>query len=318
MIDEKDFNQIRNYVIQILPQLLRTEPEIVATIEDIIAQQFPRRDEFNRLLEEVKLLRESMDRRFEQVDRRLELLREEMERRFEQMDRRFELLREEMERRFEQVDQRFEQVDKRLEQIDQRFEQVDKRLEQIDQRFEQIDQRFEQVDQRFEQVDKRFEEMHQDFLDVKRRLIKVEAGQQTLLNKMTGLDAWLKTTTGNLGTEKGQQLEELFALALGYGLDHPDLKPESIRLRQELIDMEGVAFKKGYITEVDLIAENNQLTVFEIKATAKVSDVDFFALKVEVVQAQNLNQVVQGIFISMGANERVRQRCVQRGLKLLG
>jgi hypothetical protein len=300
MIDEKDFSQIRNYVIQILPQLLCQEPEIAATIEGIIAQQFPRRDEFNRLLEEVKLLRESMDRRFDQYDRRLELLREEME------------------RRFKQVDQRFEQVDQRFEQVDQRFEQIDQRFEQVDQRFEQVDQRFEQVDQRFEQVDQRFEQMHQDFLDVKRRLIKVEAGQQILLNKMTGLDAWLKATTGNLGTEKGQQLEELFALALGYGLEHPDLKPEAIRLRQELIDSEGFAFKKGYITEVDLIAENNQLTVFEIKATAKVSDVDFFALKVELVQAQNPHQTVAGVFISLGAIERVRQRCLQRGLQLLG
>lgn len=67
-------------------------------------------------------------------------------------------------------------------------------------RFGQVDQRFdllkEEVDHRFERVDQRFEQMHQDFIDMKRRLIKVETGQQVLLNKVTRLDAWLKATTG--------------------------------------------------------------------------------------------------------------------------
>ncbi len=71
------------------------------------------------------------------------------------------LLREDMDRRFEQAKletaKQFEQVDKRLEQVDKRLEQFDKRLDQFDKRFEQVDKRFEQVDKRFEQADKRFE-----------------------------------------------------------------------------------------------------------------------------------------------------------------
>lgn len=72
-LDEKDLVQIRNYVIRILPELLREEPEIATTIEGILAQQFPRRDEFARLLDELTLLREEMEQR-------LALLREEMSR----------------------------------------------------------------------------------------------------------------------------------------------------------------------------------------------------------------------------------------------
>ncbi|MCK5522209.1 MAG: hypothetical protein KAI83_03655, partial [Thiomargarita sp.] len=85
MLAEKDLNQIQSYLIQILPQILRQEPEIVTTIEGIIAQQFPSRNEFARLFEEVKLLHENMHRRFEQVERRIELVEE----RFEQVERRF-------------------------------------------------------------------------------------------------------------------------------------------------------------------------------------------------------------------------------------
>ena len=54
-------------------------------------------------------------------------LREEMKGLREDMDKRFDFMREEMSKRFEQVDKRFEQVDKRFEQADKRFEQLDKR-----------------------------------------------------------------------------------------------------------------------------------------------------------------------------------------------
>lgn len=41
------------------------------------------------------------------------------------------IILDQMDKRFEQVDKRFEQVDKRFEQIDKRFEQVDKRFDQL-------------------------------------------------------------------------------------------------------------------------------------------------------------------------------------------
>jgi len=45
-------------------------------------------------------------------------------------------LREDMNKKFEQVDKRFEQVDKRFEQVDKRFEQVDKHFEQVEKRLD--------------------------------------------------------------------------------------------------------------------------------------------------------------------------------------
>ena len=56
-------------------------------------------------------------------------------------------LREDMNKRFEQVDKRFEQVDKRFEQVEKRFEQVDKRIDLMDKKF---DKRFEQNERHFE------------------------------------------------------------------------------------------------------------------------------------------------------------------------
>ncbi|TSA37349.1 MAG: hypothetical protein D4R63_12995 [Methylococcaceae bacterium] len=56
------------------------------------------------LRNEMKLLREDMDKRFEQVDKR-----------FEQVDKRFEQMHIETAKRFEQVDKRFEQLTSRID-----------------------------------------------------------------------------------------------------------------------------------------------------------------------------------------------------------
>jgi len=294
-VAKKDLSHIREEVLTILPQLLREEPEVITAIEGIIARQFPRRDEFASLLKEIKLQREETSRQIklqrEETSRQIKLQREETSRQLEQTNRRIDLLGEEMNRRLEQMEQRIEQVEQR----------VDLLREEMNQRFDQVDQRFDQV--------------HQDHLELKRRVIKLESGQKQILEKMTGFDAWLKVITGNLGT--GQTLEDLFAIALRYGLKNPNIKPESIRLRQELMDVEGLVFRKNYGTEIDLIAENGKLTVFEVKATANIDDVDLFGMKIELVRLQNQDKEVQGILVSPGAGERIKKRCMEFRLELL-
>lgn len=127
-------------------------------------------------------------------------------------------------------------------------------------------------------------------------------------------------TTGQLGDEKGEQLEDMVAVALRYGLENPDITPSSILLRQKLVDKEGLVFKRGFETEVDLIALKDKLMVFqvfEIKATTKASDVDFFSLKVDLIAELNPEKEVEGILISLGASQYVRQRCEKYGLQLV-
>jgi len=120
-----------------------------AELSDANAIPLILKTQFNHIAhleEELTLLRETMDKRFEKVDQR-----------FEQMlvytDNKFKEILEYTNKRFEQVDKRFEQVDKRFEQVDKRFEQVDKRFEQIDKRLEQVDQRFERIDNKLEYLE---------------------------------------------------------------------------------------------------------------------------------------------------------------------
>jgi predicted PurR-regulated permease PerM len=69
------------------------------------------------ILKEIKNLREDMNNRFEQVDKRLDMMQHNMDKRFDMMQH--------------NMDKRFEQVDKRLEQVDKRFEQVDKHIKTV-------------------------------------------------------------------------------------------------------------------------------------------------------------------------------------------
>ncbi|MCE7988840.1 MAG: hypothetical protein DYG89_47400 [Caldilinea sp. CFX5] len=302
MLGQAELVQVREYVIKILPELLRTEPEIGTTIEGILAQHFPRRDELARMLDEVRDFRSETNQHFEQIDGR-----------FEQVDGRFE----QVDGRFEQVDDRFEQIDDRFEQIDGRFEQIDGRFEQIDGRFEQIDGRFEQVDSRLDQVDKRFDNIDRSLLLLKREQIQLKSGQESMRKQMEGMEAWVSFINGIVRNEKGSSLEDVAAAALRYKLQNPDIVAENVRLRQKLVDYEGVVFPKGFVTEVDIVAENGDLLVFEVKSTGRVSDVSMFALKVNLVRSQNPYKRVHGLFIAPAASVEIQEECATYGLQLL-
>ena len=310
MLAEPDFAQMQEYILKKLPELLRQNPEIATTIEGMIAHQFPRRDEFARLLEEVthlwqevKLLREDSNHRFEQIDKR-----------FEQIDKRFDLLHQEVNQLRDEMDRRFELVQK---EMDRRFELIE---EKMDRRFELLQK---EMDRRFEvlqkEMDRRFEEEKRERLDMKRRLIKVESMMTRMDEKITQFDAWLKVVTGNVGDKKGQDAEQLFALGLSYGLKRTDIKPQTIQLRQMFMDDDGIVFpKKGKYIEVDILAENGQLSVFEVKITAVETDVVTFARKVQLVQHQNPEKPVSGIFISPNAGEEIKQCCAEYDLAFIG
>jgi hypothetical protein len=315
---EHRFEQVEHRLEQVEQRMEKFEERTEQNEQRMV--QFERRTEQNE--RQIELLRE-------QTEQQIELLREEMiqrfaqvEQRIDQNERQIELLREEMIQRFAQVEQRIDQNEQQIkllrEEMNQRFDKVDQRFAQVDQRFDKVDQRLDKVDQRLDKVDQRLDKQHQDSLDLKRRMIKVESTVERTNEKITQFDAWLKIIAGNLGDEKGQALEQLFALGLSYGLKNREVLPETIQLRQQFEDTEGLVYlRKGKFIEVDIIAENGQLTVFEVKASAVETDVAQFARKVKLVELQNPDKQVQGIFISPGARDEVKQCCAEYEIELL-
>jgi hypothetical protein len=292
-----------------LPDMLEREPEleprafraflkVFTTKEEtaaILAELQEHRAEFRHFRSEMEDFRSSVEERFEQVDQR-----------FAQVDQRFD----QVDQRFDQVDQRFEQVDQRFDQVDQRFDQVDQRFEQVDGRFEQVDQRFEQVDGRFEQVDGHFEQVDQRFNGVNQQLVEI---RQTIAD----LRDWVETNVGGLQRRSGRKLEDVVAGALRVALRRSDIKPDQLRLRQKIVDEKGVIGLPGQRRfEIDIIARDGQISVFEVKSFCEWEDVDRLADKVALIQALNPGVKVEGIMIAMSINDGVRERCAELGITL--
>ena len=131
--------EIEELILERLPGILERDPRFVTFIEGIVAEKFPRRDEFARLLDEVQQHRAETANQSRRVEQRVERVEQQLQEH-----------RVETAEQFKRVDQRFDQVDQRFAQVDQRFDQVDQRFAQVDQRFDQADQRFAELVQRVE------------------------------------------------------------------------------------------------------------------------------------------------------------------------
>ena len=124
--------EIEELILERLPGILERDPRFVTFIEGIVAEKFPRRDEFARLLDEVQQHRAETANQSRRVEQRVERVEQQLQEH-----------RVETAEQFKRVDQRFDQVDQRFAQVDQRFDQVDQRFDQADQRFAELVQRVE-------------------------------------------------------------------------------------------------------------------------------------------------------------------------------
>lgn len=92
VLTEENLEQIEIHMTEILPKILTRNPDIATTIEGILAQHFPRRDEFARLLDEVYEARQEMGglrQRMDNLDENVNKLRGEMNERFKEVDKNF-------------------------------------------------------------------------------------------------------------------------------------------------------------------------------------------------------------------------------------
>ena len=106
----EQLEQAKQYITKSLPQLLEQSPEFVALIERVVAEKFPQREEFARLVEQV------------------------------------EAHRQETQQHKREVDERFDKVDERLDKMDERFDKMDKRFDKMDKRFDKMDERFDSLE----------------------------------------------------------------------------------------------------------------------------------------------------------------------------
>ena len=81
-----DSTEFEDLIRQKLPAALREHSAFRFEIMDIMADVFATRDNFERILEEIKELREDGNRRFEEMNKRFEEMNRTMNQRFERVD----------------------------------------------------------------------------------------------------------------------------------------------------------------------------------------------------------------------------------------
>ena len=106
----EEIQDVERQILEKLPRLLEQDAHLRIVIEGILADKFPRRDEFNELLGEVKALRIESEQRFEAMDKRFGGLQQQIEASRQESNRRFEATQKQMDTRFREVFERFEDL----------------------------------------------------------------------------------------------------------------------------------------------------------------------------------------------------------------
>ena len=134
MIKNLTEGEIKEIIYKELPRLIREHPEIRGFLREILEECSYRKvseSRFEKLLEEIKRMREESERRWEELDRRWRELKEESERRWEEWGKRWE----ESQKRWEELDRRWREL---KEESDRRWEEWEKYKKESDKRWEQV------------------------------------------------------------------------------------------------------------------------------------------------------------------------------------
>ncbi len=130
--------QVKKVVYEVLPRYIREHPEVRGFLREILEECSYRRkseERFEKLLEEIKRLREEGERRWRETQEEIKRLREEGERRWRETQEEIKRLREESERRWEESERRWretqEEIKRLREESERRWEESDRRWEEV-------------------------------------------------------------------------------------------------------------------------------------------------------------------------------------------
>ncbi len=303
-IPHQELDRIKEYVVRDLPESLEGDQRFAALVEKIVSNKFLRRDELKQVLTEWP----GGNGRHPPyaTHRDIENLRAEMRQGFRDVDRRLTALEEDVGGIKEDVKTLKEEVSALKEEVSALKEDVSALKEEVSALKEDVSALKEDVRIIKEDIKALWREMH-----------KVQREISILRQEVRDTTVWMELTTGRLRTRIGHNLEDVVAAALRLGLQNPNIRAEHVRLRQEIVDTDGVIFRAGRRKEVDIIATDGELLVFEVKSAPKVGEVEYFADKVELVRLQNPDKQVRGILVALGVGEEIRRACRAHGLMLL-
>ncbi|GIW40949.1 MAG: hypothetical protein KatS3mg076_1526 [Candidatus Binatia bacterium] len=253
-----------------------------------------------RRLEELTLQVAEQGKRLEEHSRVLQ----EHSRRLEEHSR----ILEEHSRRLEELTQRLEEHSRRLEELGQRLEEHSRRLEELGRRLEELTLQVAEQGKRIEEQGKRIEEQGKRIEEQGKRI--EEQGKRI--------------------EEQGRRIEEAFrrveAMGARWGLHAESAFREGMRSvlaerfgarveRWEGFDDEGTVYGHPSPVELDLVVQDGEPLLIEVKSHVSRGDVAAFHRKARLYE-QKTGKRAAKMMVSPSVEERAFQIAEKLGIEI--
>ncbi|MFV2016576.1 MAG: hypothetical protein ACC656_14195 [Candidatus Heimdallarchaeota archaeon] len=114
--------------------------------------------------------------------------------------------------------------------------------------------------------------------------------------------------------KEGPYLEKLILGVMEETLKLENIDVEKIR-KEHIIDTKGQIFFEGFTTDIDILVENGNVYLVEIKATTGSQDIAHFLQKKKLFELDHGKKVTGLILISLRMNIATYDFAVHRGIK---
>jgi hypothetical protein len=265
-----------------------TTPDLKQTIQEILPQ----------LIAEDPLIRDFVLRTVstyyagkEETESRFDLVLAELQRDREEQSRRWKEQYQENQGFLARLDQEQEENNRRWEENNRRWEEQHQEnqrfLDRLDQEQEENNRRWEESQRRWEESQRRWEEQHQQ--------------NQQLLAEIQNQNRRYDSTIGALGSRWGLYSEASFRNALKGILEH-SFGVQVLNITD--FDEAGEVFGRPDQVELDIIIQNGQVIVCEIKSSLSKSDMYSFDRKVAFYQKRHQRPVSRKLVICPMVDDR--------------
>ncbi|MCS6907072.1 MAG: DUF3782 domain-containing protein [Anaerolineales bacterium] len=294
---------IREVIRRELPALVTRDPEIRDWVWRLIHEYAPSRAEtesrFDKMLAEIRAMREESERRWE-----------ENQRKWEENQRQLQAMREESERRWEENQRKWEENQRKWEENQRKWEENQRKWEENQRKWEENQRKWEENQRKWEENQRQLQAMREES---ERRWEENQRVIRELLEQIRRVDRRIDRTIGALGARWGISTEASFRNALRAILE------ESFGVKVERVeewDESGEVFDRPDQVELDVIIHNGQMLVCEIKSAASRSDIYTFERKVRWYERRTQRKADRKLLISPIVLEKDKELAQELGIEV--
>lgn len=234
------------------------------------------------------------------------------------------IVREEFKEWLEKSERRFNDIIIELREFradaNKRFEESQKQFNELLKRFDKHEERFNELLKRFDEHEQENERRFNELL-LENRKLREDTNKRfdAMEERFEKMKDWVGVVVGGFQRRAGRNLEEAVANTLSIALKLPaELRPTNIKLRQKIVDTKGIIGKPGRKYEYDLYVSDDVFIVFEVGASKKLGEIEWFNDKALLVQKHfkvSPNKLIKAL-ITLDKRPEVVKLCKKLGIML--